>query len=41
MEIALKPPVAEEEPAVRGGGNRPDWFPGVGGRGATFIVSAR
>ncbi|MCJ7644771.1 MAG: hypothetical protein MUP28_09885 [Candidatus Aminicenantes bacterium] len=38
MKIALKPPVAEGGPAVHGGGNRRDWFPGVGGRGAIFIA---
>ena len=39
MNVALKPPVAEGGPAVLGGGNRRDWFLGVGGRGATFIAT--
>jgi len=38
-EGRLKPPVAEGGPAVHGGGNRRDWFPGAGGRGATFIAA--
>ena len=39
MKAALKPPVAEGGPAVRGGGNRRDWFHGVGGRRVTFIAT--
>jgi len=39
MKVALKPSVAEGGPAVLGGGNRRDWFLGVGGRGATFIAA--
>ena len=38
MKATPKPPVAEGGPAVHGGGNRRDWFPGVGGRGVTFIA---
>ena len=38
---ALKPPVAEGGLAVHGGGNRRDWFHGVGGRGAAFIAAHR
>jgi hypothetical protein len=38
---ALKPPVAEGGPAVHGGGNRRDWFHGVGGIGAAFIAAPR
>ena len=36
MKAPLKPPVAEGGPAVCGGGNRRDWFQGVGGQGAAF-----
>jgi hypothetical protein len=39
MKAALKPPVAVGGPAVLGGGNRRDWFQGVGGRGAAFIAA--
>ena len=41
MKVALKPPVAEGGPAVHGGGNRRDWFHGVGGRRVTFIAIPR
>ena len=39
MKAALKPPGAEGDPTVHGGGNRRDWLPGVGGRGAAFIAT--
>ena len=38
MRAALKPPVAEGGPAVHGGGNRRDWFLGVGGRWVALIA---
>jgi len=39
MKVALKPPPAEGGPAIHGGGNRRDWFQGVGRGGATFIAA--
>ncbi len=36
MKAALKTPEAEGSTAAYGGGNRRDWFQGVGGRGAAF-----
>jgi len=41
MSAALKPPVADGSTAAYGGGNRRDWFQGVGGRGVADITAPR